>query len=507
MNENKNHKNKKISRRNFIKTSILGSAILGAGTNVSLTDKSNAEISKLNYNTRSVKLREGDTPNILMIMFDQWRWDYAGCSGADFVNTPAVDRLAGQGLWFSRCTCNSPLCAPSRAALASGMRARRTGVLHNGYVYPVNQIPTYYQALRNFGYRVGCAGKIDLHKAVSWFGKNGDIPFMYQLGFTDPFEVEGKQTIRNICGPYTNYLAEKGLYEKFRDDYSMRDKKPKYYCGDSVLKEEDWEDAWIGNIACEWLNKVSKESPWHYFVSFVGPHHPWDPPANYADRYRSTKMPEPFYDTLEEKPDYQKSLQYTKGASVENLLNVRRQYCAMIELLDTYIGKMVQILKERNMYDNTLIIICADHGEMMGDHGMYYKSVPYDPSVRIPLIIGGPGVKERGESKALVQLFDLYPTILETAGINVPNHIDAKSLVPVLSGKEEKIRDYQFVELYSGNINYQMVCNERFKLINNTFETNELYDRENDPEELDNIIDKYPKIQAKLENVLREMNR
>ena len=84
------------------------------------------------------------------------------------------------------------------------MRARRTGVLHNNYVYPVNRIPTYYQALRNFGYRVGCAGKIDLHKAVSWFGKNGDIPFMYQLGFTDPFEVEGKQTIRKICGPYTN---------------------------------------------------------------------------------------------------------------------------------------------------------------------------------------------------------------------------------------------------------------------------------------------------------------
>ena len=101
MNEKNNHKNKKIGRRNFIKTSILGSTLIGTGANVILTDKSNAEISKLNYNTRSVKLREGEAPNILMIMADQWRWDYVGCAGADFVNTPAVDRLAGQGLWFS----------------------------------------------------------------------------------------------------------------------------------------------------------------------------------------------------------------------------------------------------------------------------------------------------------------------------------------------------------------------------------------------------------------------
>jgi len=496
----------KITRRNFIKNLLLGSVSLGLGANIGLSEKTNAEISKLNFNARSVRLRGGDVPNILMIMADQWRWDYIGCAGAEFVNTPVIDRLASEGIWLSQCTCNSPLCAPSRAALASGMRMRRTGVLHNNYIYPINQIPTYYQALRNYGYRVGCAGKVDLHKAISWFGKNGDIPFMYQLGFTDPFEAEGKQTIKKICGPYTNYLAEKGLYEKFRDDYSMRDKKPSFYSEDSVLKEEDWEDAWIGRFACEWLNNVSKESPWHYFVSFVGPHHPWDPPSNYADKYRNAKMPEPVYDTLEGKPDYQKTLQFTKGSSVEELLNVRRQYCAMIELLDTYIGKMVEILKKRNMYDNTLIIICADHGEMLGDHGMYYKSVPYDPSIRIPLIICGPGVEIRGESKTLVQLFDLYPTILEIAGIEVPNYIDAKSLVPILSGKEEKMREYQFVELYDRQKNYQLVCDGRFKFIKNTFEINEMYDRENDPEECHNIIDKYPQIQKKFEGILREMS-
>jgi len=217
-------------------------------------------------------------------------------------------------------------------------------------------------------------------------------------------------------------------------------------------------------------------------------------------------MPEPVYDTLEGKPDYQKTLQFTKGSSVEELLNVRRQYCAMIELLDTYIGKMVEILKKRNMYDNTLIIICADHGEMLGDHGMYYKSVPYDPSIRIPLIICGPGVEIRGESKTLVQLFDLYPTILEIAGIEVPNYIDAKSLVPILSGKEEKMREYQFVELYDRQKNYQLVCDGRFKFIKNTFEINEMYDRENDPEECHNIIDKYPQIQKKFEGILREMS-
>lgn len=504
---NYNPENKdKMDRRNFLKKSILGATALSIGANLTIGEKSNAEVSKLNFNTRSIMLREGDVPNILMIMADQWRWDYIGCAGADFLNTPNIDKLASEGLMFSECTCNSPLCAPSRSALASGMRIRRTGVLHNRFVYPVNHIPTYYQALRNFGYRVGCAGKVDLHKAVSWFGKNGDIPFMYQLGFTDPFEAEGKQTIRNIQGPYTNYLEEKGLYKKLRDDYSMRDKKPRYYSGDSVLKEEDFEDGWIGRLSCEWLEKVSRESPWHFFVSFVGPHNPWDPPTNYADKHRNAKVPEPIYDELEGKPLYQKRLQRIEGATMNELLDVRRQYCAMIELIDNYVGRMVEILKKRNIYDNTLIILCADHGEMLGDHGMYYKSVPYDPSIRIPLIIRGPGVEIRGKNNALVQLFDLYPTILETAGIEIPNYIDAKSLVPILSGKEEKIRDFQFVELYSSGINYQMVCDGRFKLIVNTFENNEMYDKKNDPYELHNIIDKYPKTQSKLQTALRKMN-
>ena len=178
----------------------------------------------------------------------------------------------------------------------------------------------------------------------------------------------------------------------------------------------------------------------------------------------------------------------------------------MIELIDNYIGQMIDILKRRNMYEHTLIIFCADHGEMLGDHGMYHKSVPYDPSIRIPLILRGPGVKISGESDALVQLFDLHPTILETAGIKPPNYIDAKSLVPILSGKKEKVHNFQFIELYDRSTNYQMICDGRFKVIINTFDKNEMYDRENDPEELNNIIDKYPKIQAKLYKALREMN-
>lgn len=498
----------KINRRNFIKKSVLGASALGMGANLSLSKKSNAEVSQLNFNTRSIKLKGGDVPNILMVMADQWRWDYIGCAGAGFLNTPNIDKLANEGVRFNQCTCNSPQCAPSRSSLASGMRSRRTGVLHNGFVYPINQIPTYYQALRNFGYRVGCVGKIDLHKAVSRFGKNGNTPFMYQLGFTDPFELEGKQTVRAIIGPYTNYLEEKGLFEKLYHDYfetRTGGDWSHYYSEDSVLKEEDFEDAWIGKLSCEWLDNVSEEFPWHYFVSFVGPHNPWDPPTNYADKYRSADVPEPIADTLEGKPAYQKNRQHTKGASMNELLNVRRKYCAMVDLIDTYIGRMVEILKKRNMYDNTLIILCADHGEMLGDHGMYYKNVPYDPSIRIPLILRGPGVKIKGVSNALVQLFDMYPTILETAGISVPNNIDAKSLMSILSGKKEKVRDYQFSEIYTGSINYQMVCDGRYKLVSNTFDIDEMYDRENDPGELNNIIDKYPDIQRKLQNALREM--
>ena len=154
-----------------------------------------------------------DRPNLLFIMSDQHRHDYLGAAGASFVETPHLDGLARQGVRFTQCTTNAPVCAPARVALAAGLQTWRLGALSNQCFLPPNQ-PTYYQRLRDGGYRVGCIGKLDLAKPDPYNGRHGDRPYVYQWGFTHPEECEGKMHAGfspTPIGPYTHYLEEKGL--------------------------------------------------------------------------------------------------------------------------------------------------------------------------------------------------------------------------------------------------------------------------------------------------------
>ncbi len=434
----------------------------------------------------------GKGPNILMIMADQHRWDWVGCAGAEWVKTPNIDSLAREGVRFRRAMANYPLCAPSRACLASGLRASEVGVMGNDYIYPYD-VPTYYQALRAAGYRVGCVGKTDLHKKDHWEGENGDRPLMYHLGFTDPYELEGKQTAAGDHGrlacPYQRYLMGRGLFEKFSDDYMRaRREYPRRYGADSILPLEAYEDAFVGNCACEFLENVSGGSPWHYFVSFVGPHDPWDAPKKYADMYRSAQMPEAIEDPMVEKPEWHRERRrrhdrMTRG----NLLTAMRQYAGMITLIDDYVGKMLRVLEERGMRENTLVIYCSDHGEMMGDHGCFGKSFFYEPSVRVPLILSGAGVTARGLSDELVELYDLAPTCLEVAQADSSGKMTAKSLVPLLRGEKVALRDYQVSEMRDS---HRMIFDGRYKMVEVEGAPVELYDLAADAREVSNLVRK-----------------
>ena len=453
-----------------------------------------------------VKPIRGKGPNILMIMSDQHRADWLGCAGADWVNTPHIDSLLKEGLLFRRAICNFPLCAPSRAALASGLRAGRAGVMGNEYIYPYN-VPTYYQALRAAGYRVGCVGKTDLHKKDHWEGENGDRPLMYHLGFTDPYELEGKQTAAIDHGkpacPYQHYLVKEGLFEKFSHDYNVARKEyPRRYGADSVLPLEAYEDAFVGNHACRFLETVSDESPWHYFVSFVGPHNPWDAPKEYADKYRNAKMPEAIADSPENKSEkFARVAARHKDMTRDDLVNSMRHYAGMITLIDDYVGGMLDMLEKRGMRENTVIIYCSDHGEMMGDHGLFFKSWFYEASVRVPLLVSGPGVKARGTSDALVELHDLAPTCLEMAQAEALGAMTAKSLVPLLRGENESTRDCQISEMRGS----RMVFDGRYKMIEESAGPVELYDLEADPKELSNVARKEPQRAARMGQLLADI--
>ena len=447
--------------------------------------------------------RKTDKPNVLFIMSDQHRYDYLETdeNAPEALNTPNMRRLAEMGVNFPNCTVNAPVCAPSRIGLASGIQPSRLGSLSNGSFYPTS-IPTYYQQLRDHGYRVGCVGKLDLAKPDGYNGRYGDRPRTYNWGFTHPEECEGKMHAGGSAtpiGPYTHYLQEKGLLEKFHQDYRNRRSSGGWIKNgsyDSVLPTEDFEDSYIGRRSTEFIENIPNDFPWHLFVSFVGPHDPFDPPTEYGDKYRNADMPSAIVDDMEGKPDWIKKR--TVNISPEEVKVTRQQYCAATELIDYQIGNMLRALEERGMLDNTYIIYSSDHGEMLGDHGLYTKSTAYEASLRVPLIVVGPGIEGNRVSPELVELIDINPTICDLVGVPVLKNIDGQSIGPVVRGETETHRS----ETVSRLGNFTCIRTQTYKLIESSDGFVELYNLVEDPDELHNIADSKKKLVEELRSLM-----
>ncbi len=444
------------------------------------------------------------SPNFLFIMDDQHRFDYLGCAEAEFVQTPNIDRLARRGIHFIRCYTNAPLCAPARIGLATGQHPTRLRSTSTACYLPP-YLPTYYQRFRDHGYRVGCVGKLDLAKPNPYNGRYGDRPQCYQWGFTHPEECEGKMHAGAaksdaLLGPYSHFLAQRGLLEAFCEDYRARSQKG-YVLGashDSVLPTDAFEDVYIGQRAARWIEWVPDDFPWHLFVSFVGPHDPFDPPTEYADRYRDTAVPPPIEAASSSKPAWIQAKQQRWLATPGQVEQARRQYCALIELIDDQVGQLIAALEHRGMLENTFVIFASDHGEMLGDHSLFQKSVAYEPAIHVPLIVAGPGIEEGQVSDTFIQLIDVNPTICELAGLPSQPGIDASSFTSVLEQPSAEHREY----IDSALGNFRCVRTNEYKFIDNYNDRPELYDLQDDPYELENIASENSELIAAFRRLL-----
>ncbi len=438
-----------------------------------------------------------DQPNVLLILCDQLRHDWLGYRGASFVRTPNIDAIAARGMVFTQATCNSPVCAPARIGLATGVRPHRMGSMNNHSFLPLSR-QTYYVALRDRAYHVGCCGKLDLAKPAGYNGMDGDRPWTYAWGFTHPHECEGKMHAGRgnpPNGPYTRWLHEQdpALHQAFCEDYASRKGGGAVkVLSPSVLPKEYFEDVYIGRTSCRMIEELPQDFPWHFFVSFVGPHNPFDPPAEYYEQYRDSDMPPAIPSQPDGKPE---TYAYPHGpANEEQILEARRLYAAYITCLDDQVGEILNALERRGELDNTYIVFAADHGEMLGDHGRWTKGVQYESSLRVPMAISGPGISP-GESDAIVELSDLAPTILEMCDVPVPHDIDARSLLPLLSGEREQHREYAMATHYG----HGCVRTPQWKAIINENGQRELYDLENDPGEQVNLVDDRPEVFREME--------
>ncbi|MDE0425353.1 MAG: sulfatase-like hydrolase/transferase [Candidatus Poribacteria bacterium] len=445
------------------------------------------------------------SPNILLLMTDQQRWDAMGCSG-DWLETPNLDRIASEGVRFTNCVTTSPVCIPTRLSLATGLYPHNTGVWNNMNHQMPAETPTWMQAVRDAGYRTSLFGKTHLHP------HNGDLReregLMNAYGLDDVNEIGGPRASANVLSHMTVEWETKGLWDAYRADYRERFSTKPYLVRPSTLGLENYADVYVGQQAKRYLQNYKREEPWCCWVSFGGPHEPWDTPEPYANMYAPEEMPpaiprQPAGDRP--KGDLDRLMgRVNPTFEPGEIGRLRANYAGNVALIDAQIGEILDAIAARGELENTVIVHTSDHGEMNGDHGLIYKSNFLNGAVRIPLLVRTPKASglqtppTRAISESPVEWIDIGPTLVELAGGELEHRQFGKSLCPVLADTEATHRDFAISEI-QGEI---MLLNREWKAaLNADGEVYLLFNVQNDPDETDNLAGK-PEV-ADIETALR----
>lgn len=417
-------------------------------------------------------------PNILIILSDQQRYDTINAAGYDYMITPNLDKLASEGCVFNLAHSSNPVCMPARHDLLFGMPSGCHGYFQNGGG-PVKDygIPTIPRIFTENGYRTAAIGKMHFHPATM------------HHGYSEMYLMEELPN-RRQDDAYASYLKENGQ-EKVENIHGVR---PYAYHEpqNSQVDGELYETNWIKNKTIEWLDN-NGDNPFMLCVGYIKPHPPWDVEKSYKGIYKDKNIKMPIrksrlYPNSNEYDEW-----YGDGDSIEEQRKIREAYYSCVTMVDDSVGKIIDHLRDIGKLDNTLIIYTSDHGEMLYDKGYYSKELPYESAVRVPMIVRYPSKFKMGSTcDALVNLIDIFPTCLDVAGLNYPScnyKLDGESLVDFYNGKER-----EYIISASGNLGvrrFVMCRSKRYKYIYNyncAFE--EMYDMINDPQELNNIIEK-----------------
>lgn len=426
-------------------------------------------------------------PNFLFFFPDQWRYDWTSFTEGIDIRLPVLEKLAARGTRFTNAVVASPVCAPSRACLASGREYDHCGVPSNGTDYPLDQT-TYYRRLRDAGYSVLGCGKLDLHKATEDWGVDGRR-MVREWGFTDAVDNAGKfdairSTTRNgrPMDPFMEHLRERGLLAAHLDDFSRRTGRNSFTnCDPCPLPDPDYGDIWSTSKGLELLRMVPRGESWHLVINFPGPHNPMDITKRMFDSVQGRGYPQPV-----------RSREYSAATHDA----IRQNYTAMCETIDQQMGRVLAEVEGRGDLDNTIVVFTSDHGEMLGDHERWTKSVPHQASIGVPMVVAGPGVRQQA-SDALVSHIDVAATFLDYSGTATLPGMTARSMRPLLEGKSATHRDV----VLSGLGKWRVAWDGRYKLVRNfsyrevevenvTPETTEvLFNLEQDPHETRNIAE------------------
>lgn len=371
-----------------------------------------------------------ERPNVLVIVSDDQRPDTIGALGNPYIETPSLDQLVRSGAVFTRAVSPNPICTPARAEILTGCSGFRNGVLDFGKKADP-ELPLWSSTMRAAGYHTWYVGK--------WHTDGKPIERGYEesqglfSGGGKRWAVEQKDyNGRKVTG-YSSWLFQ-------QDDGTLLPEKGVGVTGDISSRFADH--------AIEFIRR-DVEKPFFLHVNFTAPHDPLLMPPGYEGKYPPEAIPLP-PNFLPEHPLDHGNL---RGRD-ERLLpwprtpeTVRAElavYYAVIADMDEHIGRMIAALRATGQWDETVVIFTSDHGLGVGSHGIRGKQNMYEHTVGVPLIFHGPGIPRGKRFDAQVYLRDLYPTVCELAGVDVPDVVQGKSLTPILDGRTGSVREYVF---------------------------------------------------------------
>jgi arylsulfatase len=478
------------TRREFLKT--IGAGVLG----VSVAAQTDA-----------VGMRKGrrvKKPNVLFICTDYQAWEDMHCENS-FVDMPALDRLCREGATLTRHYSTAPICMPARYTWISGRYPHTHKEYDNSGKWLPEGIPTMMELLNDDGYHTVGVGKLHFHP---WNNSGG----LQRWVSACCKEAGGKKD------DFSKYLRANGFdcNRIYKRDQGP-DEWPRIY--DYPEDEKFHIDHYVGDQATKIVEKDELNGPWFLWVSFNGPHSPWDAPAEYHELYKNKKMPKcrTYPWELNEKPANDTWERYVYSGAIMDFVDkhpekreglfeaMRRAHYANLTFIDRQVEKLFAALEKKGELDNTIIIWSADHGSCLGDHDMIHKATHYERSAHVPFVVRYPkGVKAR-RVDGFSGHVDLLPTILSMVGAPIPSELEGTDLSPMLKGDVDKVQDEVFIEIR----NDTSIITDDWKLrvdagpwfpSDYPIMTGDLYDLHADGDELKNLYDdpKYADVQKEL---------
>ncbi|MDQ3622870.1 MAG: sulfatase [Verrucomicrobiota bacterium] len=418
-------------------------------------------------------LHAAEKPNVLFIMADDLR-DYGGVFTRELVKTPNLDRLRARAVTFERAYVQYPICNPSRTSLFTGLRCEQTDVTGNKTMFreKLPDIVTLPQALRQQGWFAACYGKI-FHlgggrNRAAWMdeGKSWDEAKAFKSTAAGEI-VEG----RNVTGDALKWC----------------------HWGATAGTEDDQPD---GQTAVAAIAAIEKQTaagrPWFIGAGFHRPHDPFVAPKKYFDLYPIDALPL-WRDPAGQTPAPPLAVGFGElGKAFAKFTDrewreLLRAYCAGTSFMDAQVGRLLDLLDHRKLWDKTLVVFVGDHGYHTGERGWWNKGTLFERSCRAPLIIAAPGVKGGQTSRSLVEFVDLYPTVADLCGVKAAHALAGASLRSVLADPRAAVKDAAFTLAMNGGKPSRSIRTERWRFTQWHDGQTELYDHHNDPEETHNV--------------------